>query len=1063
MVDDLLAAAAAGRAGLLVVEGPAGIGKTRLLATARRRAADAGLAVLGARSSELEHEFSYGVVRQLFEPAVLAAGGGAQDELLAGAAALAAPLFDPTAPDRAAAAEATFAVLHGLFWLTANLAERGPLLLVVDDLHCCDPPSLRFVTYLARRLEGLPALLAVGLRPEEPGADHDVLAELTADPLATVLHPAALSEDAVVDLVQTRLAAEAAPAFTAAVHEATGGNPLLLHELLTAVELEAIEPSAREAPRVRALGPDTIAARVLRRIAALGEDAIALARSVAILGDAGRMQDAAALASLSLDDAAAAAAELRRVGILQRRGAPAFVHPVVRSAVAASLDEAERERGHARAAVLLTEAGATPEQIAVHLLHTPPATTPQAIEVLRQAAQRALARGAADSAAGYLARALREPADPGEEADLLFELGLAEARRDAPAAAEHMRAAYARSLEPRRLAETAIELSHILYGIEQLHDAVGILDSAIDQLAQAGEDELVQRLEAEAIALSRFDPELYPRSTVRLRRIEDGFDVEAAGGRQLLAILASECSRRGNSAENAARLAERALAGGVLIGEHTFTLAAQALVHADRVLAGRAVFDEAINNARSSGAVFVYVLASALRSNASFRLGELAEAEADARSARAAAESASIEGPARLAAAYLSDVLVERGDVEEAARVIDRAGLSGELPATYQMAWVLESRGRLRTAQGRFREGFADCMAAGERMLALDAPNPGPLPWRSSAALALLGADDLTEARVLAIAELELARAWGAPRALGRALRVAGAVTGGDEGLALQREAVDVLAGSTAQLEHAYALTELGAALRRQNQRSQARPVLAAGLDPRAPLRRGAPGGAGPHRAPGDRRPPAPGGAPRRRRPDAERGPRRPDGRRRPDQPRDRPGAVRHRRHSRDAPVQRLSQARHHRAVAVGAARWGRSSALRLRRCTASTSTCPARCHEPRALRLERRTPPRSRARPGGRWLPSPRCGSLRRAVPPTPRGRHHEDSRARSPSRTRGHSSSSTEYHAVSRTPIPGTRRCLRWMPSNVAPIRSIAPRERSLPAWVLSSTRMQPSVSNA
>jgi DNA-binding CsgD family transcriptional regulator len=74
--------------------------------------------------------------------------------------------------------------------------------------------------------------------------------------------------------------------------------------------------------------------------------------------------------------------------------------------------------------------------------------------------------------------------------------------------------------------------------------------------------------------------------------------------------------------------------------------------------------------------------------------------------------------------------------------------------------------------------------------------------------------------------ELELARIWGAPRALGAALRVAGVVEGGQRGLALLEEAVEVLADSPAKLEHAKARTELGAALRRAKRRSEARDQL---------------------------------------------------------------------------------------------------------------------------------------------------------------------------------------------------------------------------------------------
>src|SRR5688572_5290981 len=165
-LEALLAAAPAGGR-LLAIEGPAGIGKSRLLAETRERAQASGMRVLTARGSELEQGFSYGVVRQLFEPLLASAPRDERDELLAGAAALAAPIFDPaqlsTDPDR----DASLAMLHGLFWLTANLTARRPVLLALDDLHWCDPSSLRWLAYLLPRLEGLHLLIVVGLRPSE--------------------------------------------------------------------------------------------------------------------------------------------------------------------------------------------------------------------------------------------------------------------------------------------------------------------------------------------------------------------------------------------------------------------------------------------------------------------------------------------------------------------------------------------------------------------------------------------------------------------------------------------------------------------------------------------------------------------------------------------------------------------------------------------------------------------------------------------------------------------------------------------------------------------------------
>jgi predicted ATPase len=176
-IQELLAGARGGTGRLLVVEGGAGMGKTRLVGVALAAAQAAGLEVLAARAGELEQEFAFGVVRQLFEPLLARASVEQRAELTGGAAELALPLFQkPYVAAGQDAADTSFATLHGLYWLAANLALRRPVLLAVDDLHWADVASLRWIAYLARRLEGLPLLLVVAARPPEQsppgGAAH---------------------------------------------------------------------------------------------------------------------------------------------------------------------------------------------------------------------------------------------------------------------------------------------------------------------------------------------------------------------------------------------------------------------------------------------------------------------------------------------------------------------------------------------------------------------------------------------------------------------------------------------------------------------------------------------------------------------------------------------------------------------------------------------------------------------------------------------------------------------------------------------------------------------------
>src|SRR5207248_5358727 len=164
----------------------------------------------------------------------------------------------------------------------------------------------------------------------------------------------------------------------------------------------------------------------------------------------------------------------------------------------------------------------------------------------------------------------------------------------------------------------------------------------------------------------------------------------------------------------------------------------------------------------------------------------------------------------------LVKTLVEQGELdaaEEALAPLDSNAESGSVIA----AEARFARGRLRIAQGRFAEGLEDLRAVGTLLTHATITCPGYLPWRSEAALAQLALGDQESAGRLAEEELELARAFGAPRALGVAKRAVGVVAGGDRGELLLREAIEALEHGDAKLERARALADLGALLRRRN------------------------------------------------------------------------------------------------------------------------------------------------------------------------------------------------------------------------------------------------------
>src|SRR5262245_26415367 len=379
-ISSCLDEAHSGSGSLLFVAGPAGIGKTELLAVSQELARPRGFDVLGTSGAELEREFAYGVVRQLLEP-VLADGTAEQDELFSGAAGLAAPVFGAETPEDVAGGsllDPSFAIVHGLYWLCANVARRQPLLCVVDDLQWSDLASLRFLLYLARRLEGLPLALLVGARTSEPGVPDELLVRFAAEP--ALLEPRPLTVEAVGELVRRTLRREVDPAFAAACHEATGGTPLLVRELARELEATGFEPTAAAADRIEELGPPALARSIRSRLARLPPTAGELARTVAVLGTGADVRMAAMLSGLTVDQTAQAADALAAGGILEDGRPLRFIHPIVRAAVEADLSPGERAVRHAAAARRLAEEGASPDRLAVHLLATDPAEDEWVVE-----------------------------------------------------------------------------------------------------------------------------------------------------------------------------------------------------------------------------------------------------------------------------------------------------------------------------------------------------------------------------------------------------------------------------------------------------------------------------------------------------------------------------------------------------------------------------------------------------------------------------------------------------------------------------------------------------------
>jgi predicted ATPase len=521
-----VAATAEGTASLVLVEGPAGIGKSRLLAEARTLGEDRSLCVCSARGGELERDFPFGIVRQLFESQLL--DESVRPRLLAGAAGAISPVFGDhgTLEAREPLGEGTFALLHGLFWLTVNLCSQRPLLLVVDDLHWCDSASLRFLAYLARRLDDLPVVLVASLRSSEPEADPAILEELTSQPYAQVLTLRPLTTAAVAEVARDRLGEDVEPAFAEACHASTDGNPLLLHELLKALLADRVPPDVAHVDVVAELGPRAASRAVLLRLARLSPDAVRVARAISVLGEGADVNVAGDLAELEAPAFAAAARELVHAEIVRPAPPLDFVHALVRAAVYHDLAPGERELYHERAAALLVRIGAPKQQIAAHLLVMPGRSDEWVVDVLRAAARAALARGDVDAAMSLLRRTLDEPPRPELRLELLLELGHAETMTSLPDAAEHLRSAYELAREPFIRGDAADQLARTLVFLGAPDEAAAIAGQAALELPVELTD-LARRLEAVELFALVFGAE--PRDD-RRERLRVYREIDASGG-----------------------------------------------------------------------------------------------------------------------------------------------------------------------------------------------------------------------------------------------------------------------------------------------------------------------------------------------------------------------------------------------------------------------------------------------------------------------------------------------------------------------------------------------------
>jgi DNA-binding CsgD family transcriptional regulator len=834
-IEEGIAETAAGASSVLLIEGPPGVGKTRLVAEAHARIEAAGIELFTARATELERGLGFGVVRQLFELALAQTGEAEREDLFAGAAELARPVLE-VVPRATGQPEDPFPRIHGLYWLVANLAARRPCAISVDDVHWADLSSLNWLRYLVHRAEGLALLVLLASRPAEAGAGSALLDALRAEPVARGLEPGPLSSKAVADLVRLRLGAAPEPPFSDACRGATGGNPFLLSELVLALAADGISPVASEVPRLHGFAPEAIAGAILLRLGRLPEKSRAVARALAILGAGANLRHAATLAGVEEDEVGAATEDLVRASLVTRHGPLDFVHPVVRAAVYADIPTSVKQHDHARAARLLAAARAPADSIATHVLAVEPSGDAWAAEQLRAAAADASARGSPEAAAGYLRRALAEPPPPGQGAALLLDLARTEAATHPAASFQHFEAAFDATTDSTLRGTIALDWARALQIIGRATDGAAVVARALDE---PGDDpppaELAAKLESHLVVLPLFDCAMSREAFRRLERHRASLsgasaDFALLSAATIVAVWTEE------PRERAIDLAHRTLALSTEAepGLDTFTAvayAAYALRCADELDTVQAVWNQLLEQARSAAVKSMVVTTCCFQCEIGWMRGELAEAVADGRTAWEGNIELGWDLGMPWVAGHLIEPLIDLGRLTEADELADQIAFEEENASRYQMNLMLCARGRLRLEQGRPREALADLLACGAVLEQGGMTNPGALPWRSRAALACVGLGERDRAAELAADEVERARRWGAARPHGVALRASGLVTGGSEGIESLSEACAVLENSPSRIEHARALGDLGAALRRAGHKADAQEPLRQALD----------------------------------------------------------------------------------------------------------------------------------------------------------------------------------------------------------------------------------------
>jgi DNA-binding CsgD family transcriptional regulator len=825
----------------VLIEGAAGTGKTRLLREMRAQADFAGWRAGSAIGSELERKFPFGVAIQLFEAFWAAATPTERTVLRSGPGRLAGELLDGRMhAGSAARADQTYPVIHSLVWLVRNLLSLGhrdstrkPLAILVDDGHWADDQSLRFLAYLAARLDRLPIALVIALRPRRRSSDGPTYAALGSSAASHILRLDSLSRAGTGAVIRSEFS-DPDEAFVSSCYAVTRGNPFLLTELLSDVKSKRQRPDAETAARLTGSVPDAVANSVLIMLERMSADERAVASAVAVLGDRQPVTAVAHVAELDVRTVSQIADALADADVLTPGAPVSFVHPVVRAAVMDAMSPLARGQTHRRAAMIIREHGAESDAVAEHLLAAPPESDPNAVDALRVAARNDIDAGNASGAVRLLSRALEEQPPESLYPAVVAELGHAEARAGLPQASERLQEAIGVTDDPARRAELALTRGKVLLTQNNAREAAAVFDSGRREVGGTAET-LADELEAAQVWAASLVPELADDALRRCRKMVEQLTGPLSPTQCIaLAHTAMLDSLRGQTRAEARQLAELAWSDGRMLedehgGDTSLSSLAAALLFMDDVERVLEICDAIGAGAEERSGWIPPGTIGSLRAWPRYERGEIDEAAADAQIALDAPDPGPRIG--RTAYGALASCMLMRGQLEHAEHALALIA-DEEIEASIHHPFLMEVRAQVRLAQRRPEEAFEDAVRAGCALESdFGVANPGASAWRSTAALAQLAMGHPDRAEELAAEELRRAQASGVTRVVIRDLRVLGLAVRGSAGVELLEEAVSTAERAPARLEGILALADLGAMLRREKKRAAAREPLRRALE----------------------------------------------------------------------------------------------------------------------------------------------------------------------------------------------------------------------------------------